>query len=364
MTQPTARPTTTDDATRSSNTWLRRIKRSLIGTVVVAAIWLAAGFLLRSLTESCMESRALARAEGYLKWTQRLRPWDEELLLFSARMARWRGDFESWQILNSSEGQFSEDVESWKLEAKLAEITQGLQQLDLGRCRRLMAESPSAVDVAEAFVVGFTKRGELGPAMQILDVWESDDPDSAQVSYLRGTVALAAREQLAARRAWETAIVREPQHELARQSLIELLIAEDQLDEALRHSSQLLELTRGSPAARILAARCLRLLGRTTDAMLVLGPLPEWSGASEWRLERGHLAYELGDYKVAAEYFSHSNPTRLSPPPLLMTAATVCVFAEQPDQAQQYFDWSSESLLAEGRNRESRLRQRLGAGDD
>ena len=116
--------------------------------------------------------------------------------------------------------------------------------------------------------------------------------------------------------------------------------------------------------AKILAARCLRLLGRTTDAMLVLDELEESSRTAQWCLERGHVAFEFGEYKAAAEWFEKSNLTRLSPPPMLMMAATVFTFAKQPDRARQYLNWSSESSLADGRGRESQLRQRLGVDTD
>ena len=54
---------------RPKSTWTRRITRCLIGIVVAAAIWLAAGFVVKSLAMNCMESRALHRAERYLEWS-------------------------------------------------------------------------------------------------------------------------------------------------------------------------------------------------------------------------------------------------------------------------------------------------------
>lgn len=339
-------------------------KRGLIRRVFmissgIAVLLLTTGAVLRTMALDAVRIRAVSVAEQRLALSRYLRPWDSELLLWQTKLARWSGQRELWQTRWKRGSESGSLQDAWKLEAQLAQVAEGRQRLDINQCRALMSGEGEPSDIAEAFITGFTRQRDYESALTVVDAWRADEPQSVQPQYLTGVIAITAQERSTARKHWEEVLQREPYHELARKSLVDVLVAEDQLEFALNAAHRWYELSNGNTSARLAVARCLRLLGQTDAASQVIESAPESSEARAWRLERGHLALEQGQYAVAAQCLDDADSDDDVDPDELERCAVAYHLAGQLERATTLVTRAREARAATQRQRTNALRSRL-----
>ena len=165
---------------------------------------------------------------------------------------------------------------------------------------RLMVAGVDADDLVEAFLLGYLVRQDKQQAADVLDAWDKLHPNSVDVKFYRGVVSRLRGDIDQARAAFQSALVDCPHHELARESLAELLLELRLPRDALRHYLLAIRENPGSIPARVGAARSLRRLGKWTAAKdLLKGLIDRPKPVPEVVQEAGQIALETGGYEFA-----------------------------------------------------------------
>ncbi|MHB8898321.1 MAG: c-type cytochrome [Thermoguttaceae bacterium] len=283
---------------------------ALIGAILLLAtalFWVRGvpAWWARRTAVELLHQGAVTAALDQLGWAKRFAPHDGRADLIRASCLRRRRQPDlSGQCLRVAR-ENGAPPELIQREARLASLQAGdISPKTEAELVAMVEGGASPWDVYGAFVLGCLQRGDLPRAQRFLQAWNEDSPEEADVAYLEGLCWASAGNGMRARECMETAVRRQPRHELARAALAQLLEQQGDIELAL---DQRLELARRSPSDEetiLNLARLLRRLGRADDARRVtaaIGSEAEVSDEARWEL--GEIALELGDYQGARSRF-------------------------------------------------------------
>jgi tetratricopeptide (TPR) repeat protein len=324
----------------------------LLVLLLLVAGWLLGGVFALQRAKWALESGALHGAGDWIAWTRRLRPWDREGDILYARYARYTGDLKLWNELRSAAPNAHP---GWQLERELAAVEFGMLPSDpQQRVNELLARGAHADLVAAAFVRGFLAQRAIEEAQNVLATWLAAAPESAHAIYLHGVISQQLGERTAAKRLFREVLELQPAHEQARRDLAEMLLEEQNYDEALVEFRTLETVTEGSASTRLNVARSLRLLGRYDEALKTLQPESDFERLDlPYALERGHLALELGQYRDSVAWFERGEFEQSQNPATLEAAATALALAGERERAAQVFQLQSDRSSAAKRARDA-----------
>jgi tetratricopeptide (TPR) repeat protein len=157
-------------------------------------------------------------------------------------------------------------------------------------------------DVCEAYVIGYIRNLRLAEATAIVDAWTKDSPDLATPLLLRGRIWFLQGDHDKAEADLRDALAIDPELDLARMDLSEILWEELRYDEAI----PLLEDCLDSPGVRVQAlvklALCLKATGDSARALTLLQQaVSEDPDDRSALLELGQIEFENADYESATE---------------------------------------------------------------
>lgn len=273
-----------------------------------------------------MEVGALSRAQRWLAWSDWLDPGDGRTDLMRAACFRhqrrfdlWPGAVQSAERKGTPAGQVQQELRLGLIQS--GEPREGVEQ----EWAALIEAGVSPHEVATAFIHRYLSQEDPENAKVVLDGWSTEYPEDAQVAYMAGVYWRWRSEPERAETEFQHALEREPRHELARQTLAELLEEQHRLGEALAQRVELATRSGDPGPERLSVARLLRKLGRLDEAQAVLGPLvsrPEFS--SPIAVEMGQIELERGNYEKAQRQFEQGGLDQMGAPKVLSGAA--CAF--------------------------------------
>ena len=243
----------------------------------------------------------LTHAVQWLSWSQRLAPWSLNSHWLAARCLRRRGDHGAWTTRVEQLAAASPKDPRLAQERELMRIQSGQFDRDAeGQLKRLLMANVNADDVAEAFVRGYLVRQNSFQADEVLAAWTTLHPQAVDITYYRGAASQMRGDLDQARTAFLTFLAVYPHHELARESVSELLLELHQPRVAVHHFKLALRENSQSLRARVGAAQSLRQLGKWSAAeQLLREPLSRPNPTHAVLREAGLLAMETGNYELA-----------------------------------------------------------------
>lgn len=302
----------------------RRVSRIVVALVLLALLaapplWFGREILAwwtRMAAQARLSDGAITAAQQWLEWSERFDPSDGRTELLRARCLRHLYQQDRWKEsvkLAEQKGAPAADVLH---EAKLGLIQDGNLYPGFEDDLAAMSEAGvSANEIHAAMVSGYLARKDPALARLVLDAWKADQSDSAELAYLEGGYWMwmgkgendyrSRRDCLEqARRQFETALARQPRHEMARVALAEWFEEQDRLEEALRQYAAMAVYAPASRTAVVRLAELLRRVGRAEEARGVLESLDaQAQTASEAAAQRGEIELQLGNYQEADRWF-------------------------------------------------------------
>lgn len=316
-------------------------RRSWFGVVLTLAL---VGMVAELLAGQCawwLASRAesqgrLARAIQWAAWSQRLSPWDADSDWLAARCARRRGDRDVWTALVERRAIADPKATRPVFERELMRVQSGQFDRDAQpQLKRLVMAGVDAGDVAEAFVRGYLVRQNAQQADEVLTAWGMLHPQAVDVTFYRGMASRLRGDSDQAREAFQSVLADCPQHELARESLAELLLELRLSRDAWQHYRLAIRENSTSIPARVGAAQSLRKLGQWTAAEAMLNDmLTRPHPAPEVLQEAGQLALETGHYDLAEARLAEAAQLRTPPRTARLAHATACALQGHHDEGK------------------------------
>ena len=324
---------------------LPKSRRSWFGMVLTVALVGMVGELLAGQCVWWLAGRAasqgrLARAIQWAAWSQRLSPWDSDSDWLAARCARRRGDRDRWTAI--VERRVLADPKSTQpvLERELLRVQSGQFDRDAQtQLKRLVMAGVDAGEVAEAFVLGYLVRQDAHQTDEVLAAWDKLQPNAVDVKFYRGVVSRQRGDIDQARGAFHSVLADCPQHELARESLAELLLELRLPGDALPHYLLAIRENPASIPARVGAARSLRNLGKWNAAEGMLKDfLSRPHPAPEVLQEAGQLALETGNYDLAESRLAEAAKLRTPSRSERLAHATAFALQGDHDEGKALFE--------------------------
>lgn len=283
-------------------TWLLvTLLAILVILAVICRDWLAA--IPNAQARKCLARRDEQRALAWLRFSRRLSDRNPETDFLLARVHRRQGetDLVHEHLLRAADlGWPLEDVnrEQW-----LALAQSGQMQAAGPHLPELLQDPRGdAVEICEAYVIGYTKMHHLGAAARLLDVWIRDFPNDPQAHFLRGVLHRDARLFDKAERDLRRALEVDRGHHAAALSLAEVLYEHKKTEQALAFFRRAEQGADEKTAALIGQARCLQALSRPDEAR---GLLEDVLASSETNADAlvalARLEIEEGNYQAVID---------------------------------------------------------------
>lgn len=280
---------------------------------------------------------ALSSGLDWLAWSGWLGSDPGELELLKALCHRRWGEMDRWRTAMETARSLRVPEVNVDCEVALGIIRSGEDQPWIDSAPQELLESGVRPDdVASAFLDRYVTRGEYAEARQFLEAWARRFPDRPHNAFLQASYWLQLQMYDQALEQLQLAIAAEPQHELARKMLAELLEMQGRLGEALPLHLAAVEQAPDSKLARLGLARALRKLNRVTEARQVLDPLlPEFEDDEQLRRELGQLELESGNYSTAKQWLmGEQTVPDLDAEELLPTAIASHLLGDSPTALQ------------------------------
>jgi Flp pilus assembly protein TadD/mono/diheme cytochrome c family protein len=193
-------------------------------------------------------------------------------------------------------------------------------------------------EVCTAVVQGYLAHEAPEKAKALLEAWARDHPGDANLAYMAGIRWRWLGDRANAEREFRNAVASQPQHELARMALAQLLEEQHRLDEALEQCVELAARFPANEPALSSLARLLRKQGRLDEARTVLKPLisrpdPPLVVVAEMAL----IEFESGSYEKAERWFERADFEQTEDDNVLAAAANTLALSGQIPRADGLF---------------------------
>jgi tetratricopeptide (TPR) repeat protein len=299
-----------------------RLKRLVIGFVLMVGAWLACMLTLDSWIHKALTSRNLTSAVAWARPASWLKPWDTELPLLRAKTARLAGDMESW----------SAQMQPFATKANSPAITEELLfgKVTLGDfpdtfhalMGKMLDTAPSG-EVAEAFVLGLLANHDRENARAILDAWKRDEPQSAQVEFVEAVFEEVVGNRREAMARLASFSQEHPMHQPVRARLANLYLSDRHFEPAMKELKALVAQGDDSASTTIKLARCQRFMGDVDEAKSQLTRLlsgnvipssqNDLTQREQAQRELAQCQLELGEYADAAKTLRAAGVNHLEP---------------------------------------------------
>lgn len=193
-------------------------------------------------------------------------------------------------------------------------------------------------EVGTAVVEGFLANEAPEKARALLEAWARDNPGDANLAYIAGIRWRWLGDRANAEKEFRNAVVKQPQHELARMALAQLLEEQHRLDQALEQCVELAARFPANEPALLSLARLLRKQRRLGEARDVLEPLtsrpdPPLVVVAEMAL----IEFESGNYDEAERWFEGADFEQTEDDNVLAAAANTLALSGQILRADGLF---------------------------
>ena len=342
-------------------------RRRLLGIALVVTLLLAL-FFGRTWIALVVRQRAASmshdRPYTALSWLVWADHWgantaDNELL--KARCYRRIGDFH--QARRSLERAQSFKLNNAEYAAELLLQRLATAELPLSE-QRIAAVTGNSLhepqDIGSSLASGLLRSNRVAACWRVLEAWEADWPNDAQVHVTRGTVCLQLQMIAAAERELRQALTMNPAHELALLRLAELRLKQHRVSDAWQ---LLADATHDRPphaGQLLLMARCQRLLGHPAAAWELL-QRGNWDTEQnlEATSELGLTALEMGRLDAAGQYLQRAYQLSPDDGPHREWWATYLALEGRDEEAQRHFAALREARAETNRRQDARLREAL-----
>lgn len=298
-----------------------------------------------------MDAGAISEAQRWLRRSAWLASSDGETLLMQAACFRRLGQMDRWEAALESARAEGANPRRLQQERMLGLIRMGAQEAPEDYWRHPAGAGLRTDDAIEVCVRGSLARNEPAKAEQILAFWAARLPQDAHVAYLQGVYWFNQGDEAEALAGFESAVARQPAHELAHTAVARLFEKQARLAEALTAYVRFASACPRSSTAVMGLARVLRKLSHIEEARAVAESLDPTSGPpSEFWAEMGAIELELGNYQEALRWFgqapaAHGKEKR----ELQRDAATAFALQEEPEVADRIFAQTDVEEAAESR---------------
>ncbi len=358
---------------------VRRLVVVALGVALVVAAVFSGRRLLAWSTRQWAANRfdlgAFSTAQRWLAWSEWFDPRDGRTDLIRAKCLRRRYQQAAWTAALEAAKRKGAPSDLVEQEERLSRIQAGTINREEDELNSLLAAGVSPHDACTALVHGSLTRQDAKRAQMVLEAWAADEPTSPHVAYMRAVYWLwegdragdPMRRTDCRRRAEEEfreALAREPRHEMARQTLADLLEEDDRLTEALPEYVALATFAPANDAGKLGVARMLRSLGRLEEARLALERLrPGTESPDGVAAEMGQIALESGDDEEARRWLSQIDMARTSDTAALKAAALAFAWAGKTTVAERLFARLDREHSTWARTQELQLRLATGLPD-
>ena len=287
----------------------------MVGTVatllIVVLLVISRGFFAswaRRMAAQNMNTWSMSAAQQWLTWAARFAPSDGETVLMQAACFRRLGQMDLWWRTLDLSQKKGAPRKRIRQEYELGLVLQGEpRDWSENQLSKSLKTGLSPHEVAAVFVYGCLARQDRAMARRILESWTTAFPEEAHAAYMWGVYWRHLGDHAKALTEFETALARQPHHELALGALAELLEKEDRLDEALEQYVNLATRCPTGDTVKVSVARVLRKLACVDEARAVLESLDSHPDRSMGVCrERGWIELESGNYKQAVHWFAQA----------------------------------------------------------
>jgi tetratricopeptide (TPR) repeat protein len=270
------------------------------GAVAGPGVW--ADYHFRQAREA-LRRRDCPRARAHLLLSLKARPGRAELHLLLARTERLAGNRdEARQHLDRCE-ELAGPADAIELERQLMRAQEGdLGDTEPALLARLRQDDPDTDLILEALAQGYRKTFRWGDALGCLNHLLDRQPDHAAALVWRGQLQQRLGHLTDAAADYRRAVALEPDDELARLCLGEVLLVLGETDCAAEQFEYLAAGLEGNAAVELGLARCRRDQGRLENAADILSRLAaEFPGEGAVWTDRGLLALQMRQPALAEE---------------------------------------------------------------
>jgi tetratricopeptide (TPR) repeat protein len=248
------------------------------------------------LAQDALQRRDYARARAHLALALEARPTSAELALLLARIERRAGNCEeARQQLNRCQ-ELQGPTEAIELEGLLLRVQQGeVGGPEYALWERLERDDPDTELILEALAQGYMKAYRAREALTCLMRLLDRQPEHAQAQFWRGQVYQRLGRMPNAAADYRQAVALNPEDDLARVCLGEVLLYLIQPEQAAEQFEYLVERLPENPAVQLGLARCRRGQGRLEEAEQILKVL------STLHPDEGQIWTDRGQVALDAE---------------------------------------------------------------
>jgi mono/diheme cytochrome c family protein/Tfp pilus assembly protein PilF len=323
--------------------------------LVAALLWWGRASLAwwtRLMAGACLNDGAISAAQGWLDWSAWSDPSNGATDLMRATCFRRLDQPDRWSEALKRAEQKGASASQVQLETKLRRIRDGdFDEGIQGELAAMTAAGVSPTDFYAALVNGYVVKKDPERAKIALDAWEADRPDEAHLAYMKGAywlrmsqgeLDIERRQDFVerTRREFETALARQPRHELARIALAEWFEDQSRLEEACDQYAALAASAPANETAKLGLAKLYRELNRLDEARTVLESLPpRFRESVEFAAETAELELESGHYQEADRWFVRARVGNTDQGGIVVAAAVSAAVQEQAPRARELFAW-------------------------
>lgn len=246
-----------------------------------------AGQFCRDRARSALEAYRWHAAERWLSLGQVLEPTSGEGAFLQARLARKLGNLETMvKHLEQAKSQGFDGL-ALQREVWLAQAQGGSLGPLESQLADLFVKNEDLPEICEAFVRGCLLTHRLEEAAQVLELWQSDYPDSPVPNLLRGRMLEFQVHIESAMDEYRLALEKDPGFGTAAYNLGRVHVTRQETEQALAVYQSCQDTLYDPEPSLVRSAQCLRLLGRLEEARALL------TKASSTHSERGQTAWVL-----------------------------------------------------------------------